>query len=502
MGHDAVVQARLPRALLGAPEMAPLSIAHGIAAAADTFVTVSLAQSLFFSLSPSASRREVLLYLLITMAPLAVLSPLVGPLVDRFRSRPSLVATVVFLLRAVFCVLLSMSLYQLSFYAYAVGLLVCSKASGVVKQALVPLVTPDASGLVSANALLARMSTGTGALGGASAVAVLTVSSASWVLVVAAGLFVTAAVVVSRLRTPRREVVRSEAVEFAEMRLPMVAMAGVGFMAIRGAVGFFVFTMAFTLRSASEPPWVYGLAIGAYGGGAILGNVISPLLRRRVSELSLLIAAVASPALLALVGVLGVSRLLLAAVAALVGLSTTVGRHAFDSLLQHRAPESLRGRAGAKFETRFSLAYVGGAVLATPLALPVQAAMAILTAIYVPALVVFARAVYDDRRREAVGETGHVAITRIAEAERHMRRGSYATAVVEAASAADLVVLGGRHDLDHAELDLLRRFALSDPTQVGELDARRAIGLVAQWISLKPDPSPTSPTPQPPLPAT
>ena len=40
---------------------------------------VSLAGSLFFSLSPDASRQQVLLYLLINMAPFALLAPLAGP---------------------------------------------------------------------------------------------------------------------------------------------------------------------------------------------------------------------------------------------------------------------------------------------------------------------------------------------------------------------------------------------------------------------------------------
>jgi MFS family permease len=494
------MRARLRRTVLGAPAMVPLSTAHGLAAAADTFVTVSLAQSLFFSLSPSASRREVLLYLVITMAPLAVLSPLVGPTVDRLRSRPSWLAAGTYVLRAGFCVALSTSLYQLSFYPYAVGLLVCSKASGVIKQALVPLVTPNADDLVSANALLARISMLGGVTGGAAAVGVLNVASASAVLMVAAVLFVAAAVAAFRLRAPARPEQRSDTVEDVEMRFPMVGMAAVGFVAIRAAVGFFVFTMAFTLRSASEPPWVYGVAIGAYGGGATLGNVVTPLLRRWLSELTLLVAAVGGPALLAAVGVLGVSRPLLIAIAAFVGLSTTVGRHAFDSLLQNQAPESLRGRAGARFETRFSLAYVGGAVLATPLVVPIEASMAVLIAIYVPALSLFVRAFARTRGVDRHPEVATAAIERLAAAEAHVRRGAHAAAIVDASSAADLALLDSGVSVDRRELDDLRAAALagagSPIATVDEGDARRAIGLVAQWISRRPEPSPPSPSPR------
>ena len=48
------------------------------AAAADAFVAVSLADSLFFSISTEASRQQVLVYLLINLVPFAILAPL-GP---------------------------------------------------------------------------------------------------------------------------------------------------------------------------------------------------------------------------------------------------------------------------------------------------------------------------------------------------------------------------------------------------------------------------------------
>ena len=75
------IRTRARRVVIGRGAVVPLAGAHGLAAAGDAFVAVSLAGSLFFNVSPDASREQVLLYLLITMAPLAVLSPLVGPAV-------------------------------------------------------------------------------------------------------------------------------------------------------------------------------------------------------------------------------------------------------------------------------------------------------------------------------------------------------------------------------------------------------------------------------------
>jgi MFS family permease len=475
--------------MVGSARLAPLSIAHGLQSAGDAFVTVSLAGSLFFNVSPDASREQTLLYLLVTLAPLAVLAPLVGPLVDRFRRQPHWVGFVCFLVRAVCCLILATSLYQLSFYAYAILLLIASRASGVVKQALVPRLTDGDDRLVATNAGLARISSVCGGIGAASATAVLAEWGAPWVLCIGSALFVAAAAAMTRLHPDLSTTHRlQEPVEYAELHLPMVVVGSIGFTAIRGAVGFFVFTMAFTLRENSEPAWVYGAAIGVYGTGAFLGNVVTPALRRRFSEQALVMMAISAPASLTLVGILGVSRALLIAIAALIGLSTTLGRHAFDSILQQRAPIASRGRAGARYETWFSLAFVFGAVLATLTALPVQIAMVVLSAIYIPALVVFVRAFGAARRNEmgSVGAALRLAVARLDAAVIRSNMGDLRTAIVEAAAAADLAQLAepsvtgqqGRDDLDR-----LRRTALDPASSVDSDDATHALDIARSLLT-------------------
>jgi hypothetical protein len=469
--------------------VAPLSLAHGLQTAGDAFVTVSLAGSLFFNVSPDASREQVLLYLVVTLAPLAVLAPLVGPAVDRFRNWPQRVGTACFLIRAVCCVLLAGSLYQLSFYAYAIVLLVASRASGVVKQALVPRLS-DVDDLVSTNARLARMSSVAGGIGAAAATAVLATAEAPAVLRVGSVLFVVAAAVIWRIRPdPAAPAAALQApVEYAELHQPTVFVGSIGFAAIRGAVGFFVFTMAFTLRETSEPPWVYGAAIGVYGAGAFAGNVVTPALRRRFSEQTLVLLAISAPASLTLVGILGVSRALLLAIAALIGLSTTLGRHAFDSILQHRAPVALRGRAGARYETWFSLAFVSGGVVATLTGLPVQAAMAVLSAIYIPALLVFVRALRTARRQElgSGSEALRLAVARLDAAIARHQIGDLRTAIVESAAAADLAQLAEptiAGEVGRGDLDELRRIALDPAAVLTEGEAELALALARSLLT-------------------
>ena len=475
---------------LGPPRQRPLAIAHGLAASGDACVAISLAGSLFFNLSPDASRQQVLLYLLITMAPLAVLAPLVGPTVDRFNNRPQIVGLVCYALRALACIALAFSLFQLTFFLFAIVLLMVSKASGVVKQALVPLVTDDSADLVSTSARLARVSAGFGGIGAGVGALVFRWFGAPWVLAVGAIFFTASAVVISRLQPSERSTVAAEDVEYAETHLPTIVVASIGFMAIRMAVGFFVFTLAFTLRRNSEPPWVYAAAVGIYGAGAFLGNVITPLLRRRFPEQALLTMAIAAPAALAFIGVLGTSRGLLLAVAALVGLSTTLGRHAFDAILQSRAPAAWRGRAGARYETRFSLAYVAGAVAATPIRLPVSASMAVLSVIYIPTIIIFVRAYASARRLEhgTAGASLQSAFVRLSSAESLARVGDVRAAIVESFAAVDLAQLadatiGGTPE--RTELDQLRTTALGADGQLADADAERAIELTRTLLTRK-----------------
>src|SRR5215469_699027 len=49
----------------------------------DAFVAVALAGTLFFGVSVSQARSQVALALLVTMAPFAVLAPLIGPMLDK-----------------------------------------------------------------------------------------------------------------------------------------------------------------------------------------------------------------------------------------------------------------------------------------------------------------------------------------------------------------------------------------------------------------------------------
>src|SRR5579862_6366148 len=53
------------------------------ASIADAFVAVSLAGTIFFSTNIDQARGRVVLFLLVTMAPFAIFTPVIGPALDR-----------------------------------------------------------------------------------------------------------------------------------------------------------------------------------------------------------------------------------------------------------------------------------------------------------------------------------------------------------------------------------------------------------------------------------
>ena len=57
---------------------------HAVTTAADACIAVALAGSLFFNTSLDVARPRLALYLALTLAPVALMTPLIGPAVARY----------------------------------------------------------------------------------------------------------------------------------------------------------------------------------------------------------------------------------------------------------------------------------------------------------------------------------------------------------------------------------------------------------------------------------
>jgi Na+/melibiose symporter-like transporter len=115
-----------------------LALVQVLMLAGDTLVTISLAGSLFFSISPHEAKSKVLLYLLLTLAPFAVVSPLLGPLIDRSKGARRATAVCSAVGRAVICPFMAMDIHSLLLFPEAFLVLVLSKLYLVTRGALVP----------------------------------------------------------------------------------------------------------------------------------------------------------------------------------------------------------------------------------------------------------------------------------------------------------------------------------------------------------------------------
>jgi MFS family permease len=346
---------------------ARLLYAHAISVAGDACLTVSLAGSLFFQSPTSSAREKVLLYLLLTMAPFAIVAPILGPMLDRTQGGRRMLVVASSGGRAVLCLFMAMYVSKpapegLLVYPLAFGALVLAKGHSIAKSSLVPTLVKSDDELVNANSRLALLSVIAATVGGVPAAGIQQLFGADWSLRVAAVVFVAAAVLATRIpkaaRGPEND--RQKELENAEIHQPTILLAGSATAVLRGSVGFLAFFVAFALK---DDLFGLGMALAASAVGGFVGVVAAPILRRSVREEVILASSLVLPAVFALFGVLlgGSTGFVVAAFAVAIG--AAAGRLGFDSVLQRDGPDAVRGRAFARFETRFQMVWVVGGIL-------------------------------------------------------------------------------------------------------------------------------------------
>ncbi len=431
---------RLQNALLGQGSFRRLAFIHLSQALGDGLFAVSLAGSLFFSVSIDAARPNILLYLLLTMAPFALLAPLIGPMVDRVAQGYPRVVASANLVRAALCVLLAVHLRTVLFYPEALAVLVSAKTYSVAKAALVPRLVPERSALLGSNARLSRLGALGGAIGGGLGATAIWLAGAEVSVLLAAVAFSLSAAAAFRLPRPQAAPLATAAEEFEELHDPDVLAAAASVAVMRAASGFLAFLIAFELKRSGSPPWVFALVAGASALAAVGGTLVGPRLRHRYDEKSLIRTALVIPALCCVAGAVQVGTVVL--VVCVMGLSmcSNVGRLAFDSLVQAHAPDVDRGRAFAGFETRFQLAWVVGAV--GPVSVRVPGWMGLLTT---SGLLAAGGLAFSFERKALQRWRNAVSVQpdlprSVLEQARHLQaNGRYPHAVIEAALLVDLL---------------------------------------------------------------
>jgi len=346
---------------------ARMARAHVLVAMADALVAVALANSLFFDLDPNDARWKVFLYLALTMAPLAIVAPFIGPLLDRSTGGRRWMIVAVNAARAVVCLVMIDDLQSLLLFPEAFAVLALGKAYAVSRSALVPTVVATDAELVEANSklqLLSGLAVPMAALPGGIA---YLIAEAEGVLVLAVVVYAAATLAALRIPATKVAAAPATAAETAELRGAGIVLASSAMGLVRGVVGFTTFFLLFNLRA--DPKWHLAVVFLITGFGALLGSALAPTLRRSFSEERMLTTVlgigIVGGLVAAWLGGLPASML----VAGVVALVSTTGRLAFDSLVQRDAPDANRGRSFARFELRFQMVWVIGAVI--PVIVPV-----------------------------------------------------------------------------------------------------------------------------------
>ena len=129
--------------------------------AVDAAMAVALANTLFFAAASGESKSKVALYLLITIAPFAVIAPLIGPALDRLQHGRRVALATSFVLRTVLAVVLIANYDSATgsfppwvLYPCALGMMVLSKSFSVLRSAVTPRVMPPTIDLVRVNSRL------------------------------------------------------------------------------------------------------------------------------------------------------------------------------------------------------------------------------------------------------------------------------------------------------------------------------------------------------------
>ncbi|MGI5376302.1 MFS transporter [Streptomyces sp. CA-251387] len=359
---------------------------HGVNGAGDMMITVALASTVFFSVPTDEARGRVALYLGITMAPFTLLAPVIGPLLDRLPHGRRAAMAGAMLARALLALVLSSAVVSgdLQLYPAALGVLVASKAYGVVRSAVVPRLLPPRFSLVKANSrvtLGGLLATGIAAPIGAGLQAI----GPRWPLYGAFVIFIAGtflsfslphkvdsakgedtallAADEQHLHGPHLKPVKRPGLRTVGIAVTHALGANA---ALRCLSGFLIFFLAFLLRehpmSGQSAAVSLGIVAVAAGVGNACGTAVGAWLRSRAPEI-IIVTVVGFVLAVAITAAAFFGAVLVAFLAAVAGFAQALGKLSLDALIQRDVPELVRTSAFARSETLLQMSWVlGGAV--------------------------------------------------------------------------------------------------------------------------------------------
>ncbi|CNG29301.1 major facilitator transporter [Mycobacterium tuberculosis] len=347
--------------------------------AGDAMVTVALAGTLFFGLDVDQARGQVALYLVVTMAPFALVAPLIGPALDRAGHVRRYAIASTFVMRALLCWAMASALPhgdQVTFLPAAFGVLVLSKAFGVLRAAVTPRVLPDEITLVTANARASFAGLIAASVTAPVAAGLAVLIGAGWVLRIGTVVFLLGVVFTMRLpghvdvpeQPPQPEAATGRARRWRPFPHvgPVIAEAMEANAALRAFSGFLIIYLAFLLRQERFDPVSHHVALGLLaacaGAGGLLGTALGAWMKARAPRL-IVSATLAAVTAVTAAGAAFFGLWAALAVATAAGLGQVLGKLSMDAVVQHETGEELRSSTFAVSETLHQLSWVLGGLL-------------------------------------------------------------------------------------------------------------------------------------------
>ncbi len=376
-----------------------------VSGAADAFVTVALAGTIFFSTSVGQARGRVVLFLIITMAPFAVLAPFIGPALDRIQQGRRFVLAGTMLTRGLLCYAMSANVANsVTLLPAAFGILVLQKAGGVVKASVTPRLLPANLTLVTANARSGLISIAVSTAAAGLAAGVQFAGGAAWTLRVGTLIYLAAMVLALRLpeqidvpaappvpaparQAPAQAPTRPDmprptlplppadqpkSADGRWRRLanvgPVVAEAMTINAVLRAFSGYILFLLAFLLRSVNlgtifNHPVSHNFALGALALGLSVGSLASMILgsffRGRAPQLMMFSVLCVAPVVTALCA-WGFGLFAAVLVEATAIFCASLAKLAQDSIVGREIGDEIRSSTFAVSETLNQVANVAG----------------------------------------------------------------------------------------------------------------------------------------------
>ncbi|MBO0855134.1 MAG: MFS transporter [Nocardia sp.] len=359
--------------------------------ALDAAVAVALANTLFFASATAESKTKVGLYLLITIAPFAVIAPVIGPLLDRLQHGRRLALAASFAIRALIAVILITNVDDWALYPLALCMMVASKSFAVLKSAVTPRVLPPGIDLVRTNSRLTVFGLVGGTLGAGAVAGMVAAVAGSVGALILATLIATAGAYLS-VRIPRWvEVTEGEVPTTlgyhhrdrdtepigrdgrarrkpVRRRQPLGRAVVTGLWgngAMRILTGFLTFYVAFVAKSTQHHPVQQAAMLGAVGAAAAIGNFVGNATGARLTlgrpSLIVVECTIACTVVSLFAALTG--NLVGAVVAALVAsAASALAKVSLDASIQDDLPPESVASAFGRSETVLQLSWViGGA---------------------------------------------------------------------------------------------------------------------------------------------